>query len=334
MPRFNGYEKILEAEACKQYDFVHTIFYDEMVFFSLKKMPIFAKGIIYFVQCLISGNPHENKWFIKLRDFFLSLYAFPKFNKWISSKINPNLIYDSVVVIKGYGVSEKLIKSISTRHKSFYQWDNIVHFPSTLVFSRFFDAVYSFDKTDAEAMGWLFLPNFYLSHVHEFQSKSNDFFFVGVYSELRFEVLTDLVSWCSSNEYTYFIKLYAPCLQESDLITNEKVSKEKYNEMFKQSKYIVEITKNEQDGYSQRYLEALDNRSLFVVASAPNHVSDEGRLFSLLEFKLKERVEIDVLLESELSETEEKLLRICDVSNWLKILSGDKGAIYFQNYTK
>ncbi len=331
MPKFNGYEKILETEAYKQYDFVQTVFYDEIDFFSLKKLPFFVKVILFLAKVLISGNPHENKFFITMRDYFLSHYLFEEFNRWVFSKINPNLVYDSLLVIKGYGLSEGLMHSICARNKVLYQWDNIVHFPSTLKISKIFDSVYTFDKGDASSMGWFFLPNFYLPCVDNAPSKSNDFFFVGVYSELRFEILSNLISWCRLNEYSYFIKLYSPDLKENELITNRKISKEDYNDIFVRSKYIIEITKKEQIGYSQRYLEAISNRSLFVLANAYSYPSCQGRIFTLFDLKQKSREQLEFLLEAELTETESELLSVCSVSNWLSLLSGDHHALYFKN---
>lgn len=332
MPKFNGYEKILEREASTQYKSVTAIFYDESDFFSLRKLNFFEKSILFVISFLVAGNPHENSFFIKIRDFILSFHAFPKFEKWVLNQINTKLVYDNLVVVKGYGLSENVILSINAKCKSFYQWDNIIHFPSTLSLSKAFDVVYSFDKADAQSMGWKFLPNFYLSSKpkkDEINLKSNDLFFVGVYTPLRLRILADLIVWANINGYSYYFKLYSKFLHESEIITNKKIGKEKYNDLFRRSKFIIEISKCEQVGYSQRYLESLDNGSVFVVANAQELKVTKGHIISLTEFKSNNRVENDFLLNSSLSLEESEMLEVCEVSNWLKLLTCNSDAKYF-----
>lgn len=332
MPRFNGYEKILEKEASKQYKNVIAIFYDESDFFSLKKLNFFEKAILFIIKSLVAGNPHENKLFIKIRDFILSFHAFPKFEQWVLNQINTELVYDNLVVVKGYGLSENAIQSINVKCKSLYQWDNIIHFPSTISLSKAFDVVYSFDKADVQSMGWKFLPNFYLSVAHkenEINLKSNDLFFVGVYSPLRLRILADLIVWANANGYTYYFKLYSKFLQENEIITNEKICKEEYDDMFRRSKFIIEISKCEQVGYSQRYLESLDNRSVFVVANSSELKVSKGHIISLSEFKSNNIVQNEFLLSSFLTFDESEVLEVCEVSNWLKLLTCNSNAIYF-----
>lgn len=327
MPKFNNYEKILELQACKKFSIVDVVFYDEIDFFSLKKMPFFIKLILFITKAITNKNHHESVFFIKLRDFFLSIYSFPKFNKWVRSKVNSKFKYDNLIVIKGYGLYQTTIDSIASNYKAFYQWDNVIHFPSTLKIVSCFDVVYSFDKKDSEKMGWHYLPNFYLPRVSKI--KNNDVFFVGVYSQLRYKILTEIINICHLRGYSYFIKLYSPNLQEDNLITNTKLPKEKYNEVFERSKFIIEITKQEQDGYSQRYLEALNNKSLFIIANSSYSMPCGGRVLSLDEFMSKSKMEIDFLLESEYLDSEKELLAICSVSNWLGILCGDYNSVYF-----
>lgn len=329
MPIFNGYEKILEKEASKQYKSVIAIFYDESDFFSLKKMNFFARAILFIIKSLVAGNPHENKLFIKIRDFFLSFYAFPKFEKWVLNQINTDLVYDNLIVVKGYGLSENAIQLMNVKCKSLYQWDNVIHFPSTLSLSKAFDVVYSFDKADAQSKGWNFLPNFYFSNAHKDELKSNDLFFVGVYSPLRLRILIDLIDWANARGYTYYLKLYSPYLQENEIITNKKIHKEKYNEIFRKSKFIVEISKCEQVGYSQRYLESLANGSLFVVANSSEYTLNQGHIISLSDFKSNNIVQNEFLLNSQLTCNEREMLEVCEVSNWLKLLTNNPAAVYF-----
>lgn len=332
MPKFNGYEKILEKEASKQYKSVTAIFYDETDFFSLRKLSFFEKSILFIISFLVAGNPHENSFFIKIRDFILSFHAFPKFEKWVLNQINTKLVYDNLVVVKGYGLSENAIQSINAKCKSLYQWDNIIHFPSTISLSKVFDVVYSFDKADAQSMRWKFLPNFYLSSKSkkdEINLKSNDLFFVGVYSPLRLRILADLIVWANVNGYSYYFKLYSKFLQEDEIITNKKICKEKYNDIFRRSKFIIEISKCEQIGYSQRYLESLDNGSVFVVANSSELNVSKGHIISLSEFKSNNIVQNNFLLSSFLTLDESKVLEVCEVSNWLKLLTCNSDSIYF-----
>ncbi|GAD28973.1 hypothetical protein PLEI_0617 [Photobacterium leiognathi lrivu.4.1] len=314
MPIFNGYENELKKVAQLKFKSVDAVFYDEKEFFSLYKLPFYVKVILYFLRLIIYGNMNENRVFIKIRDFFIRKYLSDDFNRWVLSKQSG--YYDNLLIIKGFGLYAETINCITAKKKTFYQWDNLIHFPTVLEIIGCFDSVYSFDINDARRIQGEFLPNFYIPR--DKIKKNNDMFFVGVYSKERYAILKKLTVFCNENNYTFFFKLYHSVMKEDQIITNKKISPKNYNQLFIRSKFILEITKDEQIGYSQRYLEALDNNCLFVVKDAK--VNEEGKILSLEFFLNNSSKLIETRLKSDLSVDEKALLNLCRIDNWLEKL--------------
>ncbi|HIF9399494.1 TPA: hypothetical protein ACX6RT_003442 [Photobacterium damselae] len=314
MPIFNGYENELKKVAQLNFKSVDAILYNEKDFFSLYKLPFYAKFILFLLKLVIYGNMNENRVFIKVRDFFIRKYLCDDFNRWVLSKQSG--YYDNLLIIKGFGLYAETIDCITAKKKTFYQWDNLIHFPTVLEIIDSFDSVYSFDINDARRIKGEFLPNFYIPRNKV--KKNNDMFFVGVYSKERYTILKKLTVFCNKNNYKFYFKLYHSELKEDQIITNKKISPENYNRLFVRSKFILEITKDEQTGYSQRYLEALDNNCLFIVKDAK--VKEKGKIISLDFFLHNSSKLIEARLKSDLSGDEKALLNLCRIDNWLEKL--------------
>ena len=314
MPVFNGYENELEKVAILKFKFVDTIFYEEKDFFSLHKLPVYAKIILYCLNFFICGNMNENKLFIKVRDFFNKKYLFDDFNRWIID--NQSGCYDNLLIIKGFGLYAETIDYIQAKKKTLYQWDNIAHFPTVFGIIDSFDSIYSFDMNDARKIKGEFLPNFYIPRKKI--KKNNDMFFVGVYSNQRYKLLKKIIKYCKEKNYTFIFKLYHSEMEEDEIITNKKIPPKEYNRLFIRSKYILEITKDEQFGFSQRYLEALDNNCLFIV----NNMKEKthGKVVSLEYFLSNSSIVIENKFNNDLSSDEKVLLKSCEIDAWLERL--------------
>lgn len=316
MPKFNGYEHELEIEANEISNELVFISYNESDFFSLKQLPLMDKIVLFIIRSLLirKKNPNESRSFIKVRDFFLRKKAFLNFNNWITNQVHGD--FDCLVVIKGFGISSKTISSIRANNKVIYQWDNLEHFPSTKEIYPFFDSVFTFDPIDAELNRWEYLPNYYIKR--EIREKKYAVMFIGTYSELRFNILSKLATHCRSIDCPFFIKLYHPTLSEDSIITNKKIDKEKYREVFETSKFVFEISKPEQNGYSQRYLEALSNESRVVIYT--DELLDSNGVISLPLFMelSKESIFSPYNFAYDLKTLE--FLEKCKIDNWLRKL--------------
>jgi hypothetical protein len=316
MPKFNGYENELEHEANKISNELVFISYNESDFFSVRKLPLIAKLVLFAIRFFLvrKKNPNENKVFIKARDFFLKKKAFAKFNSWIESQVQGD--FDCLLVIKGFGISAKVISNIIAGHKVIYQWDVLEHFPSTKEIYPLFDLVFTFDPADAELNHWEYLPNYYIKS--EVRDKKYAVVFVGTYSKLRFDILNKLAVHCESIDCPFFIKLYHPTLSDGYIITNEKISKDEYREAFETSKFVFEISKPEQNGYSQRYLEALSNESRVIVYT--DELINSNGVISLSLFMTLSKENIFSPYDFSYDPATIEFMNICRIDNWLKKL--------------
>lgn len=164
MPRFFNYQEIICDE-------LTNMGYDVDFFDDRPSSNAWVKAIIRIKKEIIRG--YINNYFKKIM------------------KTIENKRYDIVFLISGQSLSfsERMIERIkeSQKQASFvlYQWDSQRNFPYIKKFHKYFDKIYSFDRTDVRCTNNLkFLPLFYSKDYAEIGKKKKneykyDFCFVG-----------------------------------------------------------------------------------------------------------------------------------------------------------
>ena len=142
-------------------------------------------------------------------------------NKYFNKIMNiiENNKYEFVFLISGQSLSlsEKMIKTIkdcqSQARFVLYQWDSQTNFPYIKEVQKYFDKVYSFDKSDVlSTQGLKFLPLFYSRNYEKIGNENKtdykyDFCFVGTAHPKKYKFIKMMSEQLKSvypNQYIYF----------------------------------------------------------------------------------------------------------------------------------
>jgi len=180
-----------------------------------------------------------------------------------------------VLFISPESVNKSLIKSLRAMgvKVSLYMWDSFDNKPAARDCLLDFDNAASFDPLDAKIHQ---LPLINLFAEDEFFSNGNgnylrkiDLSFVGTAHSSRPQVITSLVvnprfaslakkiHLYRGNAYYYFRARLLTWFSVSTPLSNDSISKTEVAEIFKNSKYILDVTHVDQRGLTSRSFEAL-----------------------------------------------------------------------------
>jgi hypothetical protein len=222
--------------------------------------------------------PSENafvKAFIRLFPFVGSLISNIHFNRVIAWHED----YDYVLVIKGEGLSHKILtKMRSIFNKAefvFYNWDSLANSRSVLTKLKYFDRLYSFDDVDCSTHTELtLLPLFYenLPEPNSVHVEKYEVFFAGTIHSDRFSIIKNIVDSLAIpvdktflfffyQSRTLFIiqKLFKKTFSTIPLECvsfKKKDSRELFGKMLN-SNVVIDIANFHQNGLTMRSIEAV-----------------------------------------------------------------------------
>ena len=241
--KFYGYEKEIVEELKKKYKIIF-IDYDLNLFETL--ISKFLKKIrVYLINKKIKKQ-------LKIKDIDILL------------SISGKEIY--------FGNMKFLEKEYNIKKKILYLWDNIIRVPNFFEIKQFFDEVYTFDFADSKKYNLRYRPTFYSKRLEELKIKDINFlkkidiFFIGIYRKNRLEILKNLYKNKENFIYLYYSRIFYyiyKFMRKKDFknireyINFSPITREKYNEIFMQSKYIIDIPEENQTGFTQRVLDAI-----------------------------------------------------------------------------
>lgn len=305
---FYGYEKEIINELEKKY---------EVIFVN------YRLNIFEFFICKIFGK--------KFKEFII--------NQKIKKKLENQLI-DFLLVIGGQDLYKKnmlyIIKNNRIRRKILYLWDNIERVKNFQEIQGFFDKIHSFDYKDCEKYNLSYRPTFYSKRLEKLKNKELEeninIFFIGIYRKNRLDIVKKMYK-DENFIYLYYSKLFfylLKLLKEEEFIgIDEKyinfqpVKKEKYNEIFKRSKYILDIPEKNQTGLTQRILDAL-----FLgkkVITTQKSISEE-KFYNPNNILIIESYEdikkSDYFFKTEYEEIPNEIINYYSIGNWVKDILG------------
>jgi hypothetical protein len=121
--------------------------------------------------------------------------------------------FDYLFLINGFILCSYLfrrLKKMNPEIKStLYLWDSFSMY-SWKQELQFFDAVFTFDRADAERFNIRYKPNFYISNGVDINIavKNADIFFVGKFNSFRIEILNRIVNQANKAGIRCFVKLW------------------------------------------------------------------------------------------------------------------------------
>jgi len=186
-----------------------------------------------------------------------------------------NKKYKFIVVIMGEVLTEDFITQLKKAHsesKSIYVfWDTIANFSYGVKLAHLFDKVFTTDRIDAINYNFNFIPLFYNPYIDT--SKKSivyDYCFIGTIKHGKNKSINEIVTFLNvkfekSFVYKYlqgklvFLYYKIKYMNEfkEERINNykyKKISLEKTINIFKQSKYIIDVPMNQQNAVTERCL--------------------------------------------------------------------------------
>lgn len=249
----------------------------------MKKVYILGSHFYGYEKEIINGFKKNYKVvFINYRlntlEFFICKIFGKRFKEFIiNQKIKKNLknqLIDFLLVVGGQDLYKKnilyIIKNSIIRKKILYLWDNIERVKNFQEIQGFFDRIYSFDYKDCEKYNLNYRPTFYSKRLEKLKNEDLEedinIFFIGIYRKNRLNIVKKMYK-DENFIYLYYPKLFFYLLKllkkeefigiDKKYINFQPIKKEKYNEIFKRSKYILDIPEENQTGLTQRILDAL-----------------------------------------------------------------------------
>lgn len=195
---------------------------------------------------------------------------------------------DLLVVIKGFGldchVIESIVNKCKIKNKILYQWDPLVRYPLLSNYYYLYDHVYTFQSSDViyyPASKYLPTPFEYISYDCLPYSKGVDFVFIGSYSKYRYTCLLKVYDVLSRMGFSCYFKLitknkFKLIFKSKDIVSDSFISMSDKDKIYSMSKCIVEISNPNQNGITQRVLEALSsNKSILSFGEVDKSIDYE-----------------------------------------------------------
>lgn len=304
-PKFHGYENKIKDSLNAFFSVVDCIFYDESDYLNIQKTEIFKIR----VKRLFTGRKSK-----ELKCEYLYKNNFKCLNNIISNKKGD---YDRLLVIKGFGLYPETIDNINSSYKAIYQWDKLSRYPVIEHSYSCFDRVFSFDKEDSQLGFGEYLPNFICENIHK-ESIIYDVFYVGSYNTERYNFFKNAIERYNNMGIRYFIKLIGGD-KKDNFVQCENILKSDYDKFLSRSMGVVEFSRKEQSGFTQRYYEGILNKKVILSFDGLSVPKDE------IPFNLscKDNGEFDILIlkdkfnkiqNAELPDIINKL----EIKNWIR----------------
>lgn len=195
-------------------------------------------------------------------------------NRKLKQLKKQNLKFDYCFVIRGDLIPENVLeyaRSVSNKMID-YQLDGLAVSDKILDYNKLFDQIYVFDEQDV--IGY---PNYNLKAItncffeeDNSTEKSIDFSYIGVNTENRFDILSDFhgVLKTINNDFkiNFYLKQDEFHAKDSDklIMLDKSFSYQECLELSNQSKILIDLKREEHDGLSLRFFEAMNYNNKII----------------------------------------------------------------------
>lgn len=318
MPKFYGYEKVIECEARKRFNNVYIIY--------------------------------ENRDWVSVWHRFVYVYLPSKkrevLNKFYKKQIDrlPKVI-DLVFVIRGSSLSSPIMNYMKNRFTDscqyiMYQWDGVKNNPEILDIQKYFDKLFTFDIEDSIKYGWNYRPLFYIKDKVIDGNKDIDISFLCSLHSQRAKIQERIKSICKKKSFVFYSHMYCNRftyykwkyigrkLEYKDTNDREVVFKslsldETYL-IYGRSKVIVDYTHPEQTGFTMRTIEAIGNKCKLItnnkyIVNADFYNPENIFVYDDINFEIPED-----FIEKPYESINEELYKYYSLERWFDSFLGEK----------
>lgn len=198
--------------------------------------------------------------------------------------------YDYVIIINPETISEKNILDIKNNQTNadfiLYMWDSIKNKKNSLNSMKYFNKVYTFDKTDLTISEKIkFRPLFYISDYEKIAAKNSfeyDICFIGTAHSDRYQLLKNIEKQALEKGLKIYYYFYFPSkifflfrkvfdknfkiAKYSDFVFNS-LSKQEVIDIVAKSKVIIDIQHPNQTGLTMRTIEMLGAKRKLITTN-------------------------------------------------------------------
>lgn len=214
---------------------------------------------------------------------------------------------------------------------------------------KYFDKVVTFDREESEKYGIELLPIFWCQGTMP-PKNLYKFFGFGAYKKDRYRLFSLIYEFSKKNNYRSFIKLVGAKTKfffikslirqifniqndratwrefNSDIVTNERLELEKFNELLASSEIILDTNAPHQDGLTSRFMQALGNNKKIITTNKSVLLYDfytSNQIFVVNDVdSLSTNSQFSSFVSEKLNLTDETRSKIAltRIDNWVKSL--------------
>lgn len=287
---------------------------------------------------------------------------YKKAEYWKDILIKPDYdkSYDILFVIDGQGLHPILFEMLKKRNPEIkcmnYLFDTtygVYHFEN---FFHYFDMVYTFDRAESERYGINLLPIYWVSPAADDNSTEEyDMFGFGAYNATRYDVFTQLNSYCQRRQMKVYVKLFEKRVRNerlyqlkcvvrkvlglpahlplshyhSDIITHETIAPQDFRKYIFNSRITIDTHPGHQDGLTARFMWALGAGKKIITTNVSVSKYDfytPQQIYILNEgVDLEHNTDFDSFVASdiELPMAIRQKIENYRIDNWLQTICGD-----------
>jgi hypothetical protein len=264
-----------------------------------------------------------------------------KLDRYFLDNINKSGHYDLIIIIKGEGGSERILKVIKDDYpqskKIFYAWDSLSNINFDINEYLFFDSIKSFDHADIAINGYIkHLPLFY--DKKDIVSHSSDIdmgaFFVGTLHSNRFNEINRISKQVEANlKLKSFLYFYYPnkilFLLAKVVFSNFRPINAKYirfeklpfegvmNKMMRSS-VVIDICHPGQSGLTMRTIECIGTKKKIITNNSSILKYDFYKPENI--YLLDESRCLDSFLNEDFCELSNDVYQKYEINNWVDAL--------------
>ncbi|CAK2950393.1 conserved hypothetical protein [Vibrio crassostreae] len=303
MPKFHGYETTIVNYLSRNYHLTSFVYDSNQELY---------KGTPFIGRILRKIN---SKFIPKSKQYFMERFYYSVFNRRIINMVNEQS-FDYLLVIKGFGVTKETIKKIRARKKKLYQWDSISRFPTVVDSYSAFDDVFTFDRKDSNRGYGKYLPNFIDVNPEKKEKINNKkvIFFVGEYTKSRLNLLLKVKHKALDIglEVDFaLVDLNSKYEGSATMVQSSTVESEDYIARFVNADIILELPRDKQEGFTQRYYEALYYNKIVI--------GEHHGMYLISDFMEFTRSNIESI-KPIISKYDEELLKVLPVNCWVEYI--------------
>lgn len=286
------------------------------------QLQVYSRGIKSIFNKLSNGKIDSN----------FNLNTQKKFFKKVE-----NIEYDYIFVLVGRGLDTKIFNDFCKKQKNakkiLYLWDDVERIENFKDIKLMFNTIISFDKKDCKKYGFQFLPLFYCGdYKYSGERKKYDISCTGSLHSDRVAIIERILRFFPREKYCWYGLILVSKLDilkkkilksNTPIITfykNKTLNMQQNAEILKQSKVVIDIPHESQNGLSIRTFEALAAKTKIITTNSAieNYEFYDERNICIID--RKNPIVPKEFIQEEFVETGKYDIEKYCIDNWVKTI--------------